>query len=237
MTLNEAEPFNCVRCAKPFGTRQMVENMLGKLGGHSMFAGGTRRLQMCGDCRVVDMVENKAEAIDLRLSRSEWQPPRSRRAANFYGLLARLFYAPPDARAAPQLAAGRPDGARGRGNAEGRARRGLARDAARAAAAPIPEALATSTPAVRRHRQGAGHTLSCRITCCVTANETPLVELRAQLARLGLARREGVPESEDHIATLCDTMRFVIAVQRDPDEQQTLLRALRSAARRLCAMQ
>ena len=62
VTLNEAEPFNCVRCGKPFGTRQMVDNMLGKLGGHSMFAGGTRRLQMCGDCRVVDMMENKAEA-------------------------------------------------------------------------------------------------------------------------------------------------------------------------------
>ncbi|HYR35089.1 MAG TPA: 4Fe-4S binding protein [Burkholderiales bacterium] len=62
VTLNEADPFNCVRCGKPFGTRQMVENMLGKLGGHSMFAGGIRRLQMCGDCRVVDMMENKAEA-------------------------------------------------------------------------------------------------------------------------------------------------------------------------------
>jgi ferredoxin len=62
VTLHEAEPFNCVRCGKPFGTRQMVENMLGKLGGHSMFAGGTRRLQMCGDCRVVDMMENRAEA-------------------------------------------------------------------------------------------------------------------------------------------------------------------------------
>lgn len=62
VTLNEAEPFDCVRCGKPFGTRRMVENMLGKLGGHSMFAGGTRRLQMCGDCRVVDMMENKTEA-------------------------------------------------------------------------------------------------------------------------------------------------------------------------------
>ena len=62
VTLNEAEPFHCVRCAKPFGTRQMVENMMGKLGGHSMFAGGVRRLQMCGDCRVVDMMENKTEA-------------------------------------------------------------------------------------------------------------------------------------------------------------------------------
>ena len=27
-----------------------------------MFAGGVRRLQMCGDCRVVDMMENKSEA-------------------------------------------------------------------------------------------------------------------------------------------------------------------------------
>jgi ferredoxin len=62
VTLNEAEPFNCVRCGKPFGTRQMVDNMLGKLSGHSMFAGGVRRLQMCGDCRVVDMMENKAES-------------------------------------------------------------------------------------------------------------------------------------------------------------------------------
>src|SRR5688572_16632047 len=65
VTLNEAEPFSCVRCGKPFGTRQMVENMLGKLGGHSMFAGGTRRLHMCGDCRVVDMVENKAESTNF----------------------------------------------------------------------------------------------------------------------------------------------------------------------------
>ena len=63
VVLNEAEPFNCVRCGKPFGTRQMVDNMLGKLTGHSMFAGGgaLKRLQMCADCRVVDMMENKNE--------------------------------------------------------------------------------------------------------------------------------------------------------------------------------
>jgi hypothetical protein len=36
--------------------------MLGKLGAHSMFKDGTRRLQMCADCRVVDMMENKTEA-------------------------------------------------------------------------------------------------------------------------------------------------------------------------------
>jgi ferredoxin len=62
-TLNEAEPFSCVRCGKPFGTRQVIDNMLAKLGGHSMFAGGValRRLQMCADCRIVDMVESKDE--------------------------------------------------------------------------------------------------------------------------------------------------------------------------------
>jgi len=61
--LNEAEPYNCVRCGKPFGTRKMVDNMLGKLTGHSMFAGGgaLKRLQMCADCRIVDMMENKGE--------------------------------------------------------------------------------------------------------------------------------------------------------------------------------
>ncbi len=62
VVLNEADPFNCVRCAKPFGTKQMVDNMLGRLAGHSMFAGGMRRLQMCADCRVIDMMENKSEA-------------------------------------------------------------------------------------------------------------------------------------------------------------------------------
>jgi hypothetical protein len=61
VTLHEAEPFHCVRCGKAFGTKRMVEAMTGKLGAHSMFAtgGALRRLQMCGDCRVIDMVESK----------------------------------------------------------------------------------------------------------------------------------------------------------------------------------
>ena len=72
VVLNEAEPFNCVRCGKPFGTRQMIENMLGKLTGHSMFAAGgaLSRLQMCADCRVVDMMENKNEATIHDVPRS-----------------------------------------------------------------------------------------------------------------------------------------------------------------------
>jgi ferredoxin len=64
VVLHEAEPFLCVRCGKPFGTRKMVGNMLDKLAGHSMFAGGDalRRLQMCADCRALDMMENRSEA-------------------------------------------------------------------------------------------------------------------------------------------------------------------------------
>lgn len=41
--------------------------------------------------------------------------------------------------------------------------------------------------------------------------EKPLAALRADLAELGLERGESVPESEDHIATLCDVMRYLIA--------------------------
>jgi ferredoxin len=56
VTLHEAEPFNCVKCGKPFGTKRMVAAMTGKLGTHAMFAGDAlKRLQMCGDCRVIDM--------------------------------------------------------------------------------------------------------------------------------------------------------------------------------------
>ncbi|MGB8339547.1 MAG: 4Fe-4S binding protein [Burkholderiales bacterium] len=62
--LNQAEPFNCVCCGKPFATRQVIDNMLGKLTGHSMFGGdgALNRLKMCADCRVVDMMKNKNEA-------------------------------------------------------------------------------------------------------------------------------------------------------------------------------
>jgi ferredoxin len=69
--LNETQPFHCVSCGKPFGTRQMVDAMLGRLAGHSMFAneGALRRLQMCADCRVVDMMAAKNEVSVLKLGR------------------------------------------------------------------------------------------------------------------------------------------------------------------------
>jgi TorA maturation chaperone TorD len=41
--------------------------------------------------------------------------------------------------------------------------------------------------------------------------EKPLAELRTDLARLGLQRSNEVVESEDHLATLCEVMRYLIA--------------------------
>ena len=42
-------------------------------------------------------------------------------------------------------------------------------------------------------------------------NEKPLVALRDTLAGLGLERAETMTETEDHIAYLCEVMRFLIA--------------------------
>ena len=42
-------------------------------------------------------------------------------------------------------------------------------------------------------------------------NEKPLARLRGTLAGLGLARDEAMPETEDHVAYLCEVMRYLIA--------------------------
>lgn len=55
---HESTPFCCIRCAKPFGSLQMITNMVAKMGGHPAFAGHLDRLRMCGDCRVVDMMKS-----------------------------------------------------------------------------------------------------------------------------------------------------------------------------------
>jgi len=55
-------------------------------------------------------------------------------------------------------------------------------------------------------------------------NDTPLAELRDDLARFGIGRVRGVFESEDHLGALCETMRVLIAggpgIRRQPLAQQ-----------------
>ncbi len=55
--IKEEEPFPCIRCAKPFGTRSTIERVVAKLeGSHWMFSGENRRrldaIRMCETCRV-----------------------------------------------------------------------------------------------------------------------------------------------------------------------------------------
>ncbi len=60
--LKEEEPFHCVRCGKPFGTKSALDRMVQKLTGHSMFAdpGRLELLKMCSDCRVVAQFDMEA---------------------------------------------------------------------------------------------------------------------------------------------------------------------------------
>lgn len=56
--VKEEEPFHCITCSKPFGTRSTIDGVIAKLRDqHWMFSGPagqerTRMLQMCEDCRV-----------------------------------------------------------------------------------------------------------------------------------------------------------------------------------------
>lgn len=59
--LKQEEPFPCVACGKPFGTRSSIERVQAKLSQHWMFSGAessARRglLLMCEDCRVRTVV-------------------------------------------------------------------------------------------------------------------------------------------------------------------------------------
>jgi ferredoxin len=59
--LKEEEPFNCIACGKPFGTKSSIERVLSKLGErHWMFQGANAKrldvIKMCADCRVEAVV-------------------------------------------------------------------------------------------------------------------------------------------------------------------------------------
>ncbi len=56
VTLNEAEPFLCIRCGRPYGVQQTIERIAERLAGkHWMFGADEQiqRLMMCDDCRVI----------------------------------------------------------------------------------------------------------------------------------------------------------------------------------------
>jgi ferredoxin len=58
VTVKEEEPFACVACGKPFGSKSSIERVAAKLAGHWMYSGDqTDRLKlirMCEDCRAAE---------------------------------------------------------------------------------------------------------------------------------------------------------------------------------------
>lgn len=62
LILKEEEPFCCIRCGKPFGTKGAIERIVARLGEkHAMFASpdAVERIKMCSDCRVIAQFETR----------------------------------------------------------------------------------------------------------------------------------------------------------------------------------
>lgn len=136
-------------------------------------------------------------------------PPEEVARANFYGLLARLFYAPPDAALLQTLAASEEVDAEDGGLSL--AWRDLAQAAAVADEAAVGEEYESTFV-------GTGKAPVTLYTCAYTVrytNEAPLAALRGELGALGLARRADAHEPEDHLAALCDVMRHLIVQHSD----------------------
>jgi TorA maturation chaperone TorD len=136
--------------------------------------------------------------------------PEEQARANLYGLLARLFYAPPDGALLKAIAGERLEGDLA----------GLWQSLASAAASADPEAVREEYETAFIGTGKAPVTLYTTAYSIRYSNEAPLADLRGELARLGLARRADAYEPEDHIAALCDTMRHLVAEQKSDLEEQ-----------------
>ncbi len=126
--------------------------------------------------------------------------------AELYGLLARLWYAPPDAELleAFQVAPTEAPAAGAFLEEPWRQLVGVARGTELAAVRREYDALFGGLGKPEIYLFGS-HYLSGFL------NDKPLAHLRTDLARLGLARDETVSETEDHVACLFEVMRYLIA--------------------------
>ena len=189
--------------------------MIGKLAGHSMFAGAGAldRLQMCGDCRVVDLIDREErghpQAMSRRAARRDrarearqlLAPRKTRARAEFYALLAGSIPPPPDAPLLSALGASEPwpdDGTNPASRCMEWPGAGQPGDGRRRRGAGVHRPL---------RRRGQGRVQPARVLLDADAALRPLVAVRAELARLGLGRR-GSAVYEDHLGALCESMRI-----------------------------
>lgn len=136
--------------------------------------------------------------------------PEDQARANLYGLLARLFYAPPDEELLRKLAQAEDIHAADEGSAIVR----TWKDLKVAAAATDPESVREEYESVFIGTGKAAVTLYSTAYMAKADSSRParhpLVHLRDFLAGRGLARKQGVHEPEDHFAGLCEVMRHLV---------------------------
>ena len=133
-------------------------------------------------------------------------PPEEAARGDFYALLARLFHAAPDALLLGRLAAA--DSLPAEGSAV------LARawqDLVHASSAMDADAAAEEYEKLFVGVGKAAVSIYAGYYAGAPAIAHPRVRLQAELAALGLARKEGVGEPEDHFAGLLDVMRVLVA--------------------------
>lgn len=164
--------------------------------------------------------------------------PEDAARADLYGLLARLFYAPPDANLISELRLAIPPTDDGEQlTAEG--------ETLRAAWAELAAACSGAFPAriEEEHLQlfvGVGKS---EVTPYLSAylvrseSDSPLARLRGQLAEWGLARRKEAMEPEDHVSALCETMRWLIVGRKAKldVQRQFFLEYLHIGGSRFCS--
>jgi TorA maturation chaperone TorD len=126
--------------------------------------------------------------------------------AEVYGLLAALFYAPPGADLLSQLRVAVTEAPAAGGFLEEPWRQfvGTVRELSDAQVAAEYDALFGGVGKPEVYLFGSYYQSGF-------LNEKPLAALRGDLAALGLARDESMPETEDHFACVCEVMRYLIA--------------------------
>jgi TorA maturation chaperone TorD len=126
--------------------------------------------------------------------------------AEVYGLLAQLFIAPPSAELYEQLRVAPTEAPAAGGFLESNWSELVAtsRRLSREQVVAEYDALFQGVGKPEIFLYGSHHLAGA-------VNDRPLVALRDDLREMGLERAEGVEETEDHLASLCEVMRFLIA--------------------------
>ena len=166
-------------------------------------------------------------------SQLEYELPVEEQArADCYAILARLYYNPPDAGLLAAIA-GAVDPEPGKdifGSSW--------HDLAAAAAQVRPDAVRTEFDTLFVGTGLAEVTPYMTFYLVPTGRERVLVELRDELAGLGLARSASATEPEDHIAALFDVMRHLIVSDHEnvalQEEKRFFNRYIRTGYRGLC---